>query len=366
MKLIVGLGNPGNEYTNNRHNIGFIILDNYLKDKNLNFKEKFSSIYAKENINNENIFYQKPLTYMNLSGKAIYDLISFYKIDTKKDLLVIYDDMDINIGEIKIKKNGKSGGHNGIKSIISYIGEEFTRLKIGISKPKNDKNIISHVLGNFSKEELNILNNLNDIIKKAINDFINNIETEKLMSKYNIKIKNKKDKDYKIRKAKIEDIKRILEIKENAISYQIENNNIQWSNNYPTETNFYDDIEKKQGYILEKDNKIYGYAALCYGIDEMYTNTIDGYIENNINYSVIHRIMIDKENMKQNLATKFIEKLIRISCKDSIFVIRIDTHKNNKAMLKVIEKLKFKYIAKVYACDKTERDVFEIVIGGKI
>lgn len=190
MKLIVGLGNPGKEYENTRHNIGFIFLDNYLEKNNINnLKEKFKSLYTKENIKEEIIFFQKPLTYMNLSGEAIRELINFYKIDPKNDLLVIYDDKDIPLGEIKIKTKGSSAGHNGIKSIINNIGEEFIRLKIGIGKPKNKKDLIPFVLGKFTSEEKEILKNLEEHINKTINSFITYKDINKLISKYTIKKK---------------------------------------------------------------------------------------------------------------------------------------------------------------------------------
>ncbi len=364
MKLIVGLGNPGSEYEKNRHNIGFIFLDKYLKSNNIfNLKERYKSLYTKEIIKDETIFFQKPQTYMNLSGEAIQELISFYKIDPKKDLLVIYDDMDLKIGEIKIKNNGRSGGHNGIKSIISHIEEEFIRLKVGIGKP-NNKSVISHVLGNFTEEERNILDDLDKHVFKIINDFISSNDVEKLMSKYNIKQKEKKNNKFKLRKAKYSDMEQILEIKDLALEFQKELGLEQWSNNYPLESDFKNDIDLERGYVYEKDGKIYAYASLNYGIDPMYVKTYDGYINNEINYSSIHRVIVDKKEMKQGIGKEFLEKLIRISIKDSRFIVRIDTHKDNIAMMKLINKLNFKYIARVHASDETDRDVFEYTLGG--
>lgn len=178
MKLIVGLGNPGKEYEKTRHNIGFIFIDNYTKNEN--FKEDFKSLYLKK----ENTIFQKPLTYMNNSGEAISAIMKFYKISSE-DLYVIYDDMDLEIGRIRIREKGSSGGHNGIKSIINHIGEKFNRIKIGIG-PKKD-NSISHVLGKFSKEDNEIIKSKYDTINKLINDIINGIDIEKLKTKYNNK-----------------------------------------------------------------------------------------------------------------------------------------------------------------------------------
>nr|WP_244889878.1 GNAT family N-acetyltransferase [Streptobacillus notomytis] len=159
-------------------------------------------------------------------------------------------------------------------------------------------------------------------------------------------------------------MEKILEIKELAIEYQKEIGLTQWSNNYPLEKDFKNDIELKRGYIYEKDNQIYAYASLNYDIDNMYLKTYDGNINNNIDYSSIHRVMVNKNEMNKGIGKEFLEKLIRISTKDSRFVVRIDTHKDNIAMIKLIDKLNFKYIAKVHANDGTERNVFEYTLGG--
>lgn len=181
MKLIVGLGNPGNEYENTRHNIGYIVLDNYLGS--ISWKnDKQADIY-KTKINNEDVLFIKPTTYMNLSGLAVAHYLKYYKIDIK-DLLVIQDDLDLELGKIKLKTNSSSGGHNGIKNIIQNLNSsEFLRLKMGISKPNND--IIDYVLSNFSTEEQKIINKQLKITNNIIDDFINNESIEKLMNRYN-------------------------------------------------------------------------------------------------------------------------------------------------------------------------------------
>lgn len=178
MKLIVGLGNPGEKYENTRHNIGFIILDNYLG--NVNFKKDFSSLYYKK----DDIYFQKPQTYMNDSGLAIAQLINYYKIDPK-DVYVFYDDMDLEFGAIRIRDKGSSGGHNGIKSIISHIGSDFVRIRFGIGK-KSDSSI-GHVLGSFSKEQLNEIDNMKSFFNFLIDDIINGVDIEKIKTKYNKK-----------------------------------------------------------------------------------------------------------------------------------------------------------------------------------
>ena len=177
MKLIVGLGNPGKEYENTRHNIGFWALDNYLD--NVSFKhDKLADVY-KDN----SVIYIKPNTFMNLSGEAVKYYMNYFKID-KKDLLVIQDDMDLDIGKVRLKLKSSAGGHNGIKDIIKNIKtDEFLRLKIGISKPTNDT--IEFVLGKFPKSDLEILKNNMNMYNQIITDFINNTKIETLMNRYN-------------------------------------------------------------------------------------------------------------------------------------------------------------------------------------
>lgn len=182
MKLIVGLGNPGEKYKNTRHNIGFIFIDEIIKL--LDIRENVRNDFNSEYIKTENAFFQKPQTYMNDSGLAISMIMKYYKIDVS-DLYVIYDDMDLEVGRIRIREKGSAGGHNGIKSIISHCGDKFTRIKIGIGAKK--ENAISHVLGNFSKQEEEILDSRKDDIVNLVKDVLNGMSTEKLMNKYNSK-----------------------------------------------------------------------------------------------------------------------------------------------------------------------------------
>ena len=181
MKLIVGLGNPGKQYSNTRHNIGFMAIEHFLG--NVTYSKKFNAEYYEKNINGEKYIFIRPLSFMNLSGKVVYDFVDFYKIDLK-DILVIQDDLDLDFGKIRIKFSSSSGGHNGIKDIIKYLNSnDFTRVKIGISHNK-DMDTKDYVLSKFSKNELDILNKSFDIVNNIISDF--SVESvQELMSKYN-------------------------------------------------------------------------------------------------------------------------------------------------------------------------------------
>ena len=184
MKLIVGLGNPGKEYENTRHNIGFIFIDNFAKSLNVNIdKKKFDGLYNEVNINNEKVILLKPQTYMNLSGESIIKFVNFYKINIE-DILIINDDLDLDFGRIRLRMNGSSGGHNGLKNIILHLGTtDFKRLKVGIS---NNKLIDTkdYVLGKFKKEEKETLDTLKELINNILTDFIS-MDFDKLMCKYN-------------------------------------------------------------------------------------------------------------------------------------------------------------------------------------
>lgn len=183
MKLIVGLGNPDKEYDKTRHNVGFMVIDNYLGS--VNWSNKFNALYCEKVINGEKIIFVKPLTYMNNSGNAVGEFVRYFNIDNK-DILVIQDDLDLNVGDYKLKMHSSSGGHNGIKSIITSLGnQDFPRLKVGIGSGKKDE-VIDYVLGKFSKSELEVLNELFNTFDKIINSFINE-GIDKTMNVYNTK-----------------------------------------------------------------------------------------------------------------------------------------------------------------------------------
>ncbi len=186
MKLIVGLGNIGKEYENTRHNMGFMLVDRYLEYRNITdkFKEKFNAMYVETTINNEKVIFIKPTTYMNNSGIAVRAFVDFYKLSSE-DILVISDDLDLDLGKFRLRRNGSSGGHNGLKSIISHLGtDDFKRLRIGISNDKDD--VINYVLSKFSKKELNEIDEMFNTLVNVLDDYFV-IDFTSLMSKYNRK-----------------------------------------------------------------------------------------------------------------------------------------------------------------------------------
>ena len=186
MRLIVGLGNPGKEYENTRHNAGFKFIDKFAKSKNLEFnKEKFNGLYTEFNYKDEKIILLKPQKYMNLSGEVVIKFKDFFKINLE-DILIICDDLDTELGKIKIKYKGSSGGHNGLKNIENHLhSNEYKRIKIGISSNKNH-NKIDYVIGKMPKEDLNILEKVTDNAEQILTDFLN-ISFDNLMNKYNRK-----------------------------------------------------------------------------------------------------------------------------------------------------------------------------------
>jgi peptidyl-tRNA hydrolase, PTH1 family len=154
MKLIVGLGNPGKQYDQTRHNIGFTVIDELAKRFHIDLDQaKFKGLYGSTIINGEKIFLLKPLTYMNLSGESIGPFMDYFQIDLD-NLLVIYDDLDLPVGKIRLRQKGSAGGHNGIKSAIAQLGtQQFNRIRVGINRPSNGMAITDYVLGRFLNDE---------------------------------------------------------------------------------------------------------------------------------------------------------------------------------------------------------------------
>jgi len=190
MKLIVGLGNPGLQYENTRHNTGFLAIDKLAEKLNIAVDRKaFSGLIGKTMINGEQIILLKPQTFMNLSGESVQKAASYYHLNYQEDILIIYDDLDLPYGKIRLRPNGSAGGHNGIKSIIANLNtSDFKRIRVGIDKDPNIP-VIDYVLGKVPKEQKEDW--LNAIAKaaQAANEFPNT-SFDKLMNKYNVKEKN--------------------------------------------------------------------------------------------------------------------------------------------------------------------------------
>lgn len=190
MKVIIGLGNPGNEFNNTPHNIGFNVIDLCVNFFNISsFENKFCSHVFKTIINNEIILFVKPQTYMNNSGESIKQIVDFFKIDFK-NVIIIYDDFDIKIGKFKIKEFGSAGTHNGVKNIVLNMQTNcFKRIRIG-TKPNNIVDIKTYVLSQINKQDQIILNNICNIVMNVVIDYINNMQFDKIMQKYNFLYKN--------------------------------------------------------------------------------------------------------------------------------------------------------------------------------
>ena len=183
MLLFVGLGNPNPNNTNNRHNVGFLLIDEINKKFKLSKqKPKFKGLLTTGNINEQKVYAIKPLTFMNSSGICIKELIEYFKIDVK-DVFVFHDDMDIDLGKVKVKFGGSSAGHNGIESIDKNIGKNYSRIRIGIGRPQKDSTGADYVLDNFSNEEKdnmqevakNIIESLSILINKDLDLFSSKI-----------------------------------------------------------------------------------------------------------------------------------------------------------------------------------------------
>jgi PTH1 family peptidyl-tRNA hydrolase len=176
MLLFVGLGNPTPDSENNRHNVGFKIIDVINKKFSLSKqKPKFKGLLTTGNIEEQKVYAIKPLTFMNNSGICIRELIEYFKIDAE-NVIVFHDDLDIEFGKVKAKFGGSSAGHNGIESIDKFIGKDYSRVRVGVGKPKSDIEIADYVLQNFDDDEIVKL----EKISKNITDYISNLINREL------------------------------------------------------------------------------------------------------------------------------------------------------------------------------------------
>ncbi len=171
--LLVGLGNPGKKYEETRHNIGFTFINSIAKKASINIdKSKFSSLCARYESGENYFLLSKPQTFMNESGKAVREIKNYYKIPIDKTIIV-FDDLDLNVGQIRIKRGGGSGGHNGIKSIIEELSEDtFIRIRIGIGKPVKKTDVDQYVLSKFNQNEVSTIKEIIDISDEIIDDIV--------------------------------------------------------------------------------------------------------------------------------------------------------------------------------------------------
>ena len=188
MYLIVGLGNPGKQYENTRHNVGFDAVDLLVDEYRVPSSGKqHKAMYGKGVIAGQKVILAKPLTYMNLSGESVRALVDYYKIDPEEELIVIYDDISLEPGKIRIRKKGSAGGHNGIKDIIAKTGtDQFARVKVGVGEKPAGWDLADHVLGRFSLEDRE---KFDDAVKEAVDAVTLMVQdrTDEAMNRYNRK-----------------------------------------------------------------------------------------------------------------------------------------------------------------------------------
>ena len=191
MYIIAGLGNPGKEYAGSRHNVGFMTLDELADRYNIDVREKaHKALIGKGMIEGNKVILVKPQTYMNLSGESIRSVMDYYKTEPS-EFIVIYDDISLDVGQLRIRKKGSAGGHNGIKNIIANLGTDvFPRIKIGVGEKPKKYDLADYVLGHFSKEDRELMEEGYDRADHAVGMILNG-EIEAAMNQYNRKVKPK-------------------------------------------------------------------------------------------------------------------------------------------------------------------------------
>ena len=192
MYIIAGLGNPGKKYENTRHNIGFITLDFLAERHDIKInKIKHKALVGEGRISGQKVLLVKPQTYMNLSGESLREVMDYYKVDIE-DMIVIYDDIDLPAGAVRIRKKGSAGTHNGMRSIVQHLGTDFPRIRMGIGNDRKG-DLADFVLGGFSKEDKEVLEPAVERAALAVECYVDE-GIEKAMNKYNIKAKKEKKK----------------------------------------------------------------------------------------------------------------------------------------------------------------------------
>uniref|UniRef100_UPI0040563E7B aminoacyl-tRNA hydrolase n=1 Tax=Acetatifactor sp. TaxID=1872090 RepID=UPI0040563E7B len=192
MYIIVGLGNPGKEYANTRHNIGFDVIDKLAEQENISVLEKkHKAIIGKGYVAGQKCVLAKPVTFMNLSGESVRQLIDYYKADEKVELIVISDDISLDVGQLRIRKKGSAGGHNGLKNIIAHLGHDtFVRVKMGVGEKPKGWDLADYVLGHFNGDERKIMDDAAGRAADAIRMIITE-DADVAMNQYNKKVEAK-------------------------------------------------------------------------------------------------------------------------------------------------------------------------------
>lgn len=188
MFIIAGLGNPGRDYENTRHNAGFSVIDVIAEANGIGVLEKkHKAIIGKGYIDGQKVILAKPQTFMNLSGESIRELVDYYKVDEKTELIIIYDDISLDVGQLRIRKKGSAGGHNGIKNIISHLGHDtFLRIKVGVGEKPKGWDLADYVLGHFTQDEQKTMRDSGKKAAEAVRLMIRD-EVDEAMNQYNKK-----------------------------------------------------------------------------------------------------------------------------------------------------------------------------------
>ena len=189
MFVIAGLGNPTSQYEGTRHNVGFDVIDTLADQYNISVTErKGKALCGKGIIAGQKVLLMKPQTYMNLSGESIRAIADFYKIDAETEFLVIFDDVSLDVGQLRIREKGSAGGHNGIKSIISHLGtSNFMRIKVGVGEKPKEYDLADYVLGHFTKDEKEVMADGYKRAVKAVEMLVTG-DVEAAMNEYNKKV----------------------------------------------------------------------------------------------------------------------------------------------------------------------------------
>ena len=196
MYIIVGLGNPGKDYQNTRHNIGFDVIDALAEVAGISvIEKKHKAIIGKGVLDGQKVILVKPQTYMNLSGESVRDVIDYYKIDEEQELIVISDDISLDVGMLRVRKKGSAGGHNGLKNIIQHLGHDtFMRIKMGVGEKPKGYDLADYVLGHFTQDERKVMSEAAKAATEAIRMMMAG-EVDKAMNAFNKKATQQKEED---------------------------------------------------------------------------------------------------------------------------------------------------------------------------